>query len=72
MEVVEDFQSMPHKAVSFVVEGDKEVQEWNKQKMPEGAAWLQWRKAARKKHKRKGREEEEEEEDSRERERNQG
>ena len=34
MEVVEDFQSRPHKAVSFVVERDMEVQEWNEQKTP--------------------------------------
>ena len=34
MKVVEDFESRPHKAVSFVVERDKEVQEWSVQKMP--------------------------------------
>ena len=34
MEVVEDFESRPHNALSFVVERDKEVQEWNEQKMP--------------------------------------
>ena len=34
MEVVEDFESRPHKAVSFVVEKDKKVLEWNEQKMP--------------------------------------
>ena len=28
------FESRPHEAVSFVVERDKEVQEWNEQKMP--------------------------------------
>ena len=28
MEVVEDFESRLHKAVSFMVERDKEVQEW--------------------------------------------
>ena len=33
MKVVEDFGSRPHKAVSFVVERDKEVQEWNEQQM---------------------------------------
>ena len=33
MKVVEDFDSRPHKAVSFVVE-KKEVQEWNEQKLP--------------------------------------
>ena len=32
--MVEDFELMPHEAVSFVVEREKEVQEWNEQKMP--------------------------------------
>ena len=34
-EAVEDFEPRPHKAVSFVVERDKEEQEWNEQKLPE-------------------------------------
>ena len=34
MKVVEDFESRPHKAVSFVVEREKEMQEWNEQKLP--------------------------------------
>ena len=34
MEVVEDFESRPHKAVSFLVEREKEIQEWNEQKLP--------------------------------------
>ena len=34
MKVVEDFELRPHKAVCFVVEKDKEVQEWNEQKLP--------------------------------------
>ena len=34
MKVVEDFESRPHKAVSFVVERDKEIQEWTEQKLP--------------------------------------
>ena len=29
MKVVEDFESRPHKAVSFVVERDKEMEEWS-------------------------------------------
>ena len=33
MEVVEDSESRPHRAVSFVVEREKEMQEWNEQKM---------------------------------------
>ena len=31
---VEDFESRPHKAVSFQVESDKEMQEWNEQNLP--------------------------------------
>ena len=34
MKVVEDFESRSHKAVSFVVERGKEMQEWNEQKLP--------------------------------------
>ena len=34
MEVVEDFESGPHKAVSFVMEGEKELQEWFEQALP--------------------------------------
>ena len=34
MEVVEDFVSRPHKAVSFVVGSEKEMQEWYEQKLP--------------------------------------
>ena len=51
MEVVEDFESTPHKAVSFFGkkrEGDKGVE---RAEAAEGA-WLQWRKVARKEHKR--------------------
>ena len=40
MEVVEDFESRPHKAVSFLVESEKEVQEWNEQKLLKTFAWL--------------------------------
>ena len=31
---VEDFESRPHEAASFVVERHKEVQEWNEWKTP--------------------------------------
>ena len=34
MQVIEDFESRPHKAVTFIVERGKERQEWNDQKMP--------------------------------------
>ena len=33
MEVVEDFESQPHKAVAFLVDRDKEFQMWRKQKI---------------------------------------
>ena len=46
MEVVEDFESRPHKAVSFVVKREKEIQEWNGQKLPGFSGG----KVARKKH----------------------
>ena len=34
MQVMEDFESRPHKAITFVVERGKERQEWNEQKLP--------------------------------------
>ena len=34
MKVVENFESRPHKTVSFVVERDNDIQEWSEQKMP--------------------------------------
>ena len=34
VEVVEDFESRPHKAVSFVVVRREEMKEWNEQKLP--------------------------------------
>ena len=34
MKVVEDVESRPHRAVPFVVEREKEMQEWNEQKLP--------------------------------------
>ena len=35
MDAVEDFESRPHKAVTFLVDRDKELQELRKLKMPE-------------------------------------
>ena len=52
LEVVEDFESRRHKAVSFMVERGKEMQEWNEQKLPKVLTGSQWRKIARKEHKR--------------------
>ena len=34
MKVIEDFESRPHKVVTFIVERGKERQEWNEQKLP--------------------------------------
>ena len=34
MEEVEDFESRPNKAVSILVESEKEMQGWNEQKLP--------------------------------------
>ena len=34
MQVIEDFESRQHKAVTFVVQRGKERQEWNEQKLP--------------------------------------
>ena len=34
MKVIEDFESRPHKTVTFVVERGKEKQEWNERKLP--------------------------------------
>ena len=50
MQVIEDFESRPHKAATFVVERGKERQEWNEQKTAEGVTRKKWRKAGRKKH----------------------
>ena len=37
MEVVEDFESRPHKASLFVAERDKEIQEWREQQILEAS-----------------------------------
>ena len=60
MEVVEDFESRPHKAVSFVVERDKEVQVWREHRMPKARPGFsggkkQRRKKAKKKRARRRR-----------------
>ena len=39
VEVVEGFGSRPHKAVSFVIEREKEMKEWNQQKLPKVLPW---------------------------------
>ena len=56
MKVVEDFELRPHTAVSFVVEREKEMQEWNEQKLPKVPGYSGGRLPARS-TKEKGREE---------------
>ena len=34
MKVIEDFESRPHKAATFVVKRGKERREWNEQQLP--------------------------------------
>ena len=34
LEVVDGFESRPHKAVSFMAEREKEIKEWSEQKLP--------------------------------------
>ena len=65
MEVVKDFGSRPHKAVSFVIERDKEVQEWIEQKMPKALLGFSGPRLPGRSTVEKGREEEEEDEESR-------
>ena len=48
MEEVEDVETRPHKAVSFVVEKDKEVQEWEEEEMPKGVKFCGQRVEKRK------------------------
>ena len=64
MKVVEDFESRPHNAVSFVVEREKEVQEWNEQKMPKALPGYSAGNLPRRSTKARGREDKEEEEDT--------
>ena len=47
MEVVADFESRPHAAVTFLVEGDKELQEMRELKMPKSPTRIQRWKVAR-------------------------
>ena len=59
MKVMEDFESKPHKAVSFVVEREKEMQERSEQKLPKvlpgySGGWLPGR-STREKRQRSGR-----------------
>ena len=51
--MVEDFESRPHKAVSFLVESKKGDAGMERAEVARGLTWLQWRKITRKKQKRK-------------------
>ena len=67
MEVVEDFVSRPHKAVSFLDERGKELQEWNEQKLPKALPGYSGGTLPGRSTKEKGREEGKVDEDSGER-----
>ena len=47
MEVVEDFESRPHKAATILAERDKQFQMWREQNMPRSTSRIQWWKTAR-------------------------
>ena len=60
MQVVEDFESIPHEAVSFVVRREKEIKEWSEQKLPKvlpgyGGGRLPGKSTKRKVEKKEGR-----------------
>ena len=67
MKVVEAFASRPHKAVSFVVERGKEIQEWNELKLPKVLPGYSGGRLPGRSTKEKGREEGEVDEDGEER-----
>ena len=64
VKVVEDLGSRPHKAVSFVVEREKETQEWNEQKLPKVLPCYSGGRLPGRSTKEKGREEGRVDEDS--------
>ena len=67
IKVVEDFESRLDKAVSFVVEREKEIQEWNEQKLPKVLPCYSGGRLPGRSVKEKGREEREVDEGSGER-----
>ena len=67
MKVVEDFESRPHEAVSFVVKGEKKMQEWNEQKLPKVLLGCSGARLPGRNMKEKGREEGEVDKDGEER-----
>ena len=67
MKVVEDFESRPHKAATFVVERGKEKQEWSGQKLPKALPGFSGGRLPGRSTKEKGKEEGEGDEGSEER-----
>ena len=65
--MVEDFESRPHRAVSYVVKKENEIQEWNEQKLPKVLPSYSVGRLPGRSTKVKDREEGEEDEDSGER-----
>ena len=61
------FESRPHKAVSFLMEREKEMQEWNEQKLPKALPGYSGGRLPGRSTKEKGREEGEVDKDSGER-----
>ena len=61
MEAVEDFESRPHQATTFVVERDKEIQELREQHMPKHVPGFSGAKLPGRSKTEEGEEEEEEE-----------
>ena len=70
LKVIEDLESRPHKAVTFLVELGKERQEWNEQKMPKALPGYSGGRLPERSTEEKGREEGEEVDESGERVRN--
>ena len=60
--VVEDFESRPHRAVTFVVERGKEGQEWSEQRMPKASLGYSGGRLPGRSEEEKGREEGEDDE----------
>ena len=58
MHVKEDFESRPHKAVTFVVQRGKEREEWNEQQLPKALPGYSGGRLPRRSMEEKGREEE--------------
>ena len=65
MQVIEDFESRPRKAVTFVVGKGKERQEWNEQKLPKASPGYSGGRLPGRNTEEKGREEREEEKEQR-------